>query len=109
MIGDSSMDQQASGTAMATAFMRALGASDPRESIRGKDSLAEIFLIEEQKKPLRDPAARAWVMQNKVAPGAYEFMIADGILRRSGGAGIEGQCAPDGDPRRRLRQPTVSF
>lgn len=88
MIGDSSMDQQASGTAMATAFMRALGASDPRESIRGKDSLAEIFLIEEQKKPLRDPAARAWVMQNKVAPGAYEFMIArtaffDGAVERA--------------------------
>jgi len=61
---------------MATAFMRALAANDPREEMRGKDYLAEIFLEERQKKPLKDPAIRAWVMKNKIAPGAYEFMIA---------------------------------
>jgi methyltransferase (TIGR00027 family) len=72
----SSIEKQASGTAMATAFMRALAAYDPRKEIRGNDYLAEIFLEEEQKKPLKDPAIRAWVMQNKIAPGAYEFMIA---------------------------------
>ena len=72
----SSIAKQASGTAMATAFMRALAAYDPRKEIRGNDYLAEIFLEEEQKKPLKDPAIRAWVMQNKIAPGAYEFMIA---------------------------------
>ena len=76
MSEESSVEQRASGTAMATAFMRALAAYDPRKEIRGKDYLAEIFLEEEQKKPLKDPAMRAWVMQRRVAPGAYEFMIA---------------------------------
>lgn len=56
--------------------MRALAAHDPREGVAGPDYLAEIFLTEEQKVPLRDPASRAWVMKNKVTPGAYEFMIA---------------------------------
>jgi methyltransferase (TIGR00027 family) len=76
MTEKSSLEKQASGTAMATAFMRALAAYDPRKEIRGNDYLAEIFLEEEQKRPLKDPAIRAWVMQNKIAPGAYEFMIA---------------------------------
>jgi methyltransferase (TIGR00027 family) len=44
--------------------------------MRGNDYLAEIFLEEEQKKPLKDSAIRAWVMKNRIAPGAYEFMIA---------------------------------
>jgi methyltransferase (TIGR00027 family) len=76
MTEKSSLERQASGTAMATAFMRALAAYDPRKEIRGNDYLAEIFLEKEQKKPLKDLAIRAWVMQNKIAPGAYEFMIA---------------------------------
>ena len=61
---------------MATAFMRALAAHDPRKEIRGNDYLAEIFLDEAQKKPLGDPATRAWLMENRIAPGAYEFMLA---------------------------------
>lgn len=76
MADNTTLDKQASGTAMATAFMRALAANDPREEIRGSDHLAEIFLDEERKKPLKDPAARAWVMQNRLTPGAYEFMLA---------------------------------
>jgi methyltransferase (TIGR00027 family) len=76
MTEKSSLEKQASGTAMATAFMRALAAYDPRKEIRGNDYLAEIFLEEEQKRPLKDPAIRAWVMKNRIAPGAYEFMIA---------------------------------
>lgn len=69
MTEKSSLEKQASGTAMATAFMRALAAYDPRKEIRGNDYLAEIFLEEEQKKPLKDPAIRAWVMQNKGRQG----------------------------------------
>lgn len=61
---------------MATAFMRALAAYDPRKEIKGNDYLAQIFLEEKQKKPLKDLAIRAWVVKNKIAPGAYEFMIA---------------------------------
>jgi methyltransferase (TIGR00027 family) len=76
MSDNNSLETQASGTASATAFMRALAAHDPREEIRGNDNLAEIFLEEEQKKPLKDPGIRAWVMKNKITPGAYEFMIA---------------------------------
>ena len=76
MTKNNSIENKASGTAMATAFMRALAAYDPREEMRGNDYLAEIFLEEKQKKPLKDPAIRAWVMKNKIAPGAYEFMIA---------------------------------
>ena len=71
-----SLDQQASGTAMATAYMRALSASDPRKEIRGSDDLAEIFLTGEQRNSLKDPVARAWVLQNRITPGAYEFMLA---------------------------------
>jgi methyltransferase (TIGR00027 family) len=76
MTKNNSIENKASGTAMATVFMRALAAYDPREEMRGNDYLAEIFLEEKQKKPLKDPAIRAWVMKNKIAPGAYEFMIA---------------------------------
>jgi methyltransferase (TIGR00027 family) len=71
-----SVEHQASETAMATATMRALAAYDEKEEIRGRDSLAEIFLTEDRKRPLQDPAARAWVMKNKLTPGAYEFMLA---------------------------------
>jgi methyltransferase (TIGR00027 family) len=73
---ENSLNNQVSGTALATAFLRALAAYDPRTEIRGNDSLAEIFLVEEQKKPLKDFSARTWVMQNKLTPGAYEFMVA---------------------------------
>ncbi len=67
---------QPSETAMSTAFMRALAAHDPREEIRCKDNLAELFLTEDRKRPVQDPAVRQWVMKNKLAPGMYEFMIA---------------------------------
>jgi O-methyltransferase involved in polyketide biosynthesis len=70
-----SIEYQPSETAMGTAFMRALAAMDEREEIRGPDSLAEIFLGEDRKRLLRDPAKREWVMKNKIAPGMYEFMI----------------------------------
>jgi methyltransferase (TIGR00027 family) len=71
-----SVQDMPSETAMATATMRALAAHDERDEIRGADYLAEIFLTEDRKAPLRDPTARQWVMRNKIAPGAYEFMIA---------------------------------
>ena len=68
-----SLDKQESGTALAAAFIRALAACDPREELRGKDQLAEIFLREEQKRPLAEAAARAWIMKNKVTPGVYDL------------------------------------
>ena len=71
-----SVANQPSETAMATATLRALAAHDSREEIRGSDYLAEIFLTEDRQAPLTNPAKRQWVLQNKIAPGAYEFMIA---------------------------------
>src|SRR5512136_33425 len=68
--------QQPSETAIATAFVRALAARDEREEMRGPDTLAEIFLPEETKRPLTDPAARAYVLRSRLTPGTYEFMIA---------------------------------
>jgi methyltransferase (TIGR00027 family) len=71
-----SVENQASETAMATAMMRALAARDERDEIRGPDYLAELFLTEDRKALLRDAATRRWVLANKAAPGAYEFVIA---------------------------------
>jgi methyltransferase (TIGR00027 family) len=68
--------QPASRTAMSTAFMRALAAHAPRPELRGKDTLAEIFLDEVQLKPIQDANIRAWVMKEKLTPGTYEFMLA---------------------------------
>jgi len=76
MSQNNSLENETSGTAMATAFMRALAASDQRKKIMGDDYLAEIFLEERQKTPLKDLTVRTWVMKKRIAPGAYEFMIA---------------------------------
>jgi methyltransferase (TIGR00027 family) len=61
---------------MGAATLRAISAIDEREEYRGTDYLAEIFLTEERKNILRDPAAREWVIHNKIIPGMYEFIIA---------------------------------
>jgi methyltransferase (TIGR00027 family) len=87
MIQNNCLEKETSKTAMATAFMRALAFHDPKEKVKGNDYLAEVFLEGEQKKPLKDLAVRAWVMKNRIAPGAYEFMIArtaffDGIVEQ---------------------------
>ncbi len=72
----SSIQTQPSNTAAATAFLRALAAHAPAPETKGSDYLAYIFLDEQQQKPLADPALRVWIMQNQLAPGAYEFMLA---------------------------------
>jgi methyltransferase (TIGR00027 family) len=71
-----SVEYQPSETAMATATLRAMAAHDERVEIKGADTLAERFLTKDRKSHLKDPAVRQWVMTNKIAPGAYEFMIA---------------------------------
>lgn len=65
--------------------MRAYAAFDDRPGFKGSDCYAEFFLPEEYRKPLHDPAARAWVIKNKLVPGMYEFMFArtaffDGVV-----------------------------
>jgi len=83
-----SVECEPSKTAMGAAALRALAALETREEIRGRDHLAEIFLSEEYKLSLKDPAIREWVMKNRIAPGMYEFMIArtaffDSIVERA--------------------------
>lgn len=73
---DKSVQHQPSETAMATATMRAITAHDEREEICGSDTLAELFLSEDRMASLKDPTIRQWVLKNRTAPGAYEFMIA---------------------------------
>jgi methyltransferase (TIGR00027 family) len=70
--GKMSVEYRPSETAMATAILRFLAAMDKK----GPDDLAEIFLPEDRKVPLRDPAIREWVIKNRMPPGMYEFMIA---------------------------------
>jgi methyltransferase (TIGR00027 family) len=71
-----SVEYEPSETAMATTFLRALASHDEREEVKGPDYLAEVFLTEDRKRPLKDPILRKWVMKNKITPGMYEFMIA---------------------------------
>jgi methyltransferase (TIGR00027 family) len=71
-----SLKDQPSDSAMTTVFCRAVSAADEREEIKGPDFLAHIFLPEESKIPLKDPAARQWVLQNILRGGAYEYFIA---------------------------------
>lgn len=61
---------------MTVAFCRALATVDEREELRGPDYLAEIFLTEDGKRPLKDQAARKWVMDNLMTGGVYEYFIA---------------------------------
>jgi methyltransferase (TIGR00027 family) len=72
----SSQERVASQTALATTTMRALAAHDERPELRGPDYLAEIFLDQKRKQAIQDAVARAWILQEKTAPGVYEFMIA---------------------------------
>jgi methyltransferase (TIGR00027 family) len=65
-----------SESAATVAFCRALAHHDPCPERRGPDHLAEIFLPEERKKPLHDPAAHAWVIQNLVSPQLYAYFVA---------------------------------
>ncbi len=71
-----SVEHKPSETAMGAATLRALAALDERIEIRGPDYLAEIFLTEDRKNALRDPAIRESVIKKRIIPGMYEFLIA---------------------------------
>jgi methyltransferase (TIGR00027 family) len=74
-VNKGTIEQQPSQTAMGAAIARALSAVDEREEIRGHDYLAEIFLPENIKASLRDPAAMKEMMTNRM-PGMYEYIVA---------------------------------
>ena len=71
-----SVEYRPSETAMATAFIRVLALQDERKEVKGPDYLAEVFVAEDRKRPLKDSNARILVMKNRITPGMYEFIIA---------------------------------
>jgi len=70
------VEHQPSETAMTTAFCRALAFLEDRKEIQGPDSLAELFLTDEAKKPLNDSATRKWAIQNLVTAPLYGYLLA---------------------------------
>ncbi|EGW39309.1 SAM-dependent methyltransferase [Desulfosporosinus sp. OT] len=85
---DRSVENQPSETANGVTFCRALAARDEREEFRGPDYLAEIFLTEDGKRPLKDRASREWVINNLITPERYGYLIArtayiDDIFKQS--------------------------
>lgn len=70
------VENQPSESALTVAFCRALAAKDEREEIRGPDYLAEIFLTEDRRRPLKDRASREWVIQKLTTPELYHYFIA---------------------------------
>ena len=70
------VESQPSESAMTVAFCRALAALDEREELRGLDYLAEIFLTEDRRRPLKDRTSREWVIQKLVTPELYGYFRA---------------------------------
>ena len=69
-----SLDDQPSQSALGVTLFRAFATRDARPEIRGHDDLAEMFLPEEYRNMVDNPAAREWVIAR--APGSYEYFIA---------------------------------
>jgi methyltransferase (TIGR00027 family) len=85
-----SLETQPSASALNVARCRAIAANEPREEIRGPDYLAEIFLGEDARKSLKDPATHALILKKlaAVSPGGYEYFIArtayiDAVVERA--------------------------
>ena len=74
-IKERTVENQPSETAMTTAFCRALSFKEDRKDIRGPDSLAELFLTDEAKKPLKDSVTRTWAIQNLVSSPLYGYLL----------------------------------
>jgi methyltransferase (TIGR00027 family) len=69
------VEQQPSQTAMGAAIARAVAFIGEKEELRGPDYLAEIFLAENIKASLKEPAAMKEMMSNRM-PGMYEYIMA---------------------------------
>ncbi|HVO70577.1 MAG TPA: SAM-dependent methyltransferase [Aggregatilineaceae bacterium] len=84
------LETQPSASALNVARCRAIAANEPREEIRGPDYLAEIFLGDDARKSLKDPATHALILKKlaAVSPGGYEYFIArtaymDAVVERA--------------------------
>jgi len=73
-----SSEKQPSASAMNVALCRAVAAHDPREEIRGRDTLAEVFLDRPARESLYVPATHAIILKklDTFSPGTYEYFIA---------------------------------
>ncbi len=74
-------DEEASGDrpseiARGTALVRALAALDERGEIRGRDTLAEIFLADNRKDSLKETPIREWLIKNYLPYGIYAYSMA---------------------------------
>jgi methyltransferase (TIGR00027 family) len=69
------VQEEASGTAMWCALMRAMSAKEDIPSLNSGDYLAEIFLPDEQKELLKTQEGRDWARRQQ-PPGMYAMMIA---------------------------------
>jgi predicted enzyme related to lactoylglutathione lyase len=69
------VENKPSESALVLTFCRALAAKDEREEIKGPDYLAEYFLTEESKKPLKDSASRKWAIQKMITSPKYGYSI----------------------------------
>lgn len=58
------LESHPSESAMTVTFCRALASMDEREEIRGPDYMAEMFLTEEVRKPLKDISSRKWAVKS---------------------------------------------
>jgi len=81
-----SVEDQPSDSAAGVALWRAIAAGDPRDEIRGPDTLAHLFLTEDFRKLANDRASCEWMM--KKVPGSYEYFIArtawlDSVVREN--------------------------
>jgi methyltransferase (TIGR00027 family) len=63
-----------SESALTVAFCRALATYETREEVKGPDTLAELFVADESRKALQNPATRQWMIEK--LGGTYEFFIA---------------------------------
>ncbi|MCP4694593.1 MAG: SAM-dependent methyltransferase [Desulfobacterales bacterium] len=70
------IEEKPSKTALWTTHMRALSTREENEEIRGRDSLAEIFLPEEEFKAIRDMATIQEVREKYFVIGVYEYVMA---------------------------------
>ena len=67
------VEKKPSDTAMLAAFARAVAAREDRAEIKGPDCLAELFLTDEGRKALSEPASRRWAIQNLITPQLYGY------------------------------------
>jgi methyltransferase (TIGR00027 family) len=92
-VSSRAVENQASESALVTAYCRALAARHERQEMRGPDYLAELFLNESGRASLKERASREWAITRVVTPGLYDYLSArtswlDGVFSDALGAQV---------------------